>query len=551
MNTRHGISAALLCVVFVSWAPARQAYPPLTPQGSAQLNRLLANASRAVNQISRWDIQRNDLMDIARAYFNAGEADRTHEIVQGIRKKYEALSEAIASGQNLPEGMRFGMSSVMELSTLALEVAQFGDTADALDIMKQIGYEDRSGQTLQMIAIRQAQAGDVQGAIQTAKRIRGAAWRDSTLGEIVFNDLGSHDVSGALAAETLMAPSAERVHQLVRIEHAQLAAGDRVAATRTVAKARKMALQLPEQPPPGPQNFTVSYRCAPGPNLSPRDQALPYLAQGQWELGDHAAAMATREQVQSAPLREQALYNFIKVDAEANRFAEAEQLAARLPAGACRNEAHATIAGAEVAAGHLTDGIAQASQIPSASAMTWTGLAIKAKDSSAAKSLFFRARAVAASVPNELERAQALYGVAAMESLKPSLHRLYCADSAEAIRLARDARAKGQRQAGLHSMGSISDRAVYEQVISLVDCGKLEQAKVIALTHGGSQRDSEIGSIAAVQATQGDVQGAKKWALSLSSPDDRASALIGVAEGILQQVREQAANSKAAAGGTR
>jgi hypothetical protein len=206
--------------------------------------------------------------------------------------------------------------------------------------------------------------------------------------------------------------------------------------------------------------------------------------------------------------------------------------------------AEAALASGEVAAGDLTDGVAQASKVQPSSSMTWTDLAMKAKDLSAVKMLFARARAVPASVykHNELERARALYGVAAMESLKLGLHQLYCADSEEAIRLARDAQTKAEQPTRpgvpVEGVGGFtSNDAVYERIITFANCEELPQAKVIALKQEGSMREDEIGSIAIVETENGDASGAEKWAYSLTSPSNRASALVGIVEGLLWKMR--------------
>ncbi len=539
LNKRVGLGAALLEFTFLTGAMAQLAPLHLTPEQSAQLNRLAAEAQEAVMQVPDWGIERNNLMQLVLIYSKLSEQERAHVVIQVIRKKYEAASEANASGQN-PRGMaRFSPNPVMELSMIASEAAQFGDTKDALDIMQDIGYQDGPGMTLSIISTKQAQAGDTQGALQTAARIRSEGMWEQAIGEIIASDLRNHDVSGALAAAGQMAPSPQRVRQLAAIAHAQLLAGDREAATHLVAEAQKTALQLPDQPPPGPHNFTFSYQCSSGPNHSPRDDALQFVAQAQWDLGDHAAATATRDQIQTPSLKDQTIFNFVMVDTEANRFAEAVPLVAQLPEGQCRNRANAALASAEIAAGNVTEGIARASETQPGFPLDWTSLAVKVKDPAVAAQLFARARAAAANAPTEIERAEELFGVAAMESSKPELHEAYCQDSAEAIRLTREAHTKGEHLPP-DVLGFTSSDPSDAEVVHLANCGHLAEAKAMALQEEGDSRNEEIGGIAFKEAENGDLQGAEEWANSFTSPADRVSALLGIINGGLSQLRMQA-----------
>jgi len=533
--------AAALGFTFPTLVVAQGVPLHLTPQQSAPLNRLAGEAQKAMMQVPEGGIESNNLMQLVRIYSELGEPERAHAVVQVIRKRYAAMSEANASGQN-PRG---AANPVMEPSVFASVVAESGDTMDALDIMQDIGSQDRSGMTLSTISTKQAQLGDTPGALQTAARIRSEGLREHTIGQIINFDLVNRDVSGALAAVGPMAPSPQKVQQLVAIAHVQLLTGDREAAARMVAEAQKTALQLPEQTPSGPQKFRVTYYnyCSPGPNDSVRDVALQFVAQGQWELGDHAAAMATRNQIQTPSLQDQTMLNIVKVGAEAKRFAEVVPLVEKLPEGSCRNEANAALARAEIVAGNVTEGMARASEIQPASSTTWSDLAMKAKDPAVAAQLFARARTAAANAPTELERAEDLYGIAALETLKPGLHEAYCQDSAEAIRLAREARAKGERRrpgvVGLMSSNPIFD-SDYAEVRRLASCGDLAQAKAFALRQEGTSRENAIGNVAARQAENGDLQGAENWSNSLTSPTDRATALLGIIETALYQLRMQA-----------
>lgn len=540
-NRATGLGVVLLACLVSSLAVSQQSQVAVTPQQSVKLIRLLEDASTAVNQIPEWGIKQGDLMDLVGLYSAVGKHARAHAIVQTIRNRYQALSEATASGRNPPPGMYSGARSVMQLSMIASLLAQYGDLADALDIVKELGYDNRTAQAINMIAIYQVEDGDLQGALQTAGHIPAGGFRDGALGQMVYWELHRHNVSGALAAAADIPSSPEKVHQLIAIAHAELAEGEREAALSTITKARKIAAQLPERNPPGPQNFTVSYVCAPGPNNSPRDQALQYVAQGQWELGDYAAATAIREQIRSTSLKQQTLYNFINADAGMNRFAEAAGLLGKLPAGQCRNSARAALASAEVAAGDLTNGVVQASKIQPPSSLTWTDLAMKAKDPSAVKLLFARARADAANVTSDLNRAEDLAGIAALERMK-GLNELACSDAAEAVRLDLQAHARGE-SFPLGMIGFISGPTSYAEANYLVKCGKVAQAQAVALKQEGLSRENVIGNVAAVEAANGDARGAETWAQSLTSPTDRASALIGIATAILDNARMQKTGS--------
>lgn len=124
-----------------------------------------------------------------------------------------------------------------------------------------------------------------------------------------------------------------------------------------------------------------------------------------------------------------------------------------------------------------------------------------------------------------------------MESLRPQFHQIYCADAAKALRMAQEFEAAGGpppiRPRGIRPV-TASDIA-YEEVIQLASCGQVAKAKALASTQAGFQRESEIESIAGIEAKNGDIQGAEEWTQSLRSPADRLGALEGVLAGTTQE----------------
>jgi hypothetical protein len=527
----------LFGLAIASAAPAQQPHTKPTAQESARLKRLLPEASAAVRPLPASYGKRNLMLQLARAYWEAGDGAGARAEVQRLRKMYPAPSQADILDQPPPR-RRPGMSPITELCIIADAVAQFGDTADALEIMREIGFRDDT-HALETIAIRQAQAGDSQGALETTARINSEGRRSYILGEIVQDDLQRKDAPSALAVAAQIRPSPAKVQALVKIGREQVRGGDRPAAARSVEEARAIALQLPDSLPPGPQSFSMSYPCSPRPTKSPRDEALMFVAQGQWELGDHEEAMATREQIQSPPLQEQTLLEFVGIDAGENSFAEAGQLAGRISPGYCRNRAFAAIASAHVVAGDIRGAVSTLSQMQSSPPSDeWYRLAMKARNPSDARMLYSRARAAIPGSASGLSRAGALYGIAAFEELQ-GFRDIACSDFAEAIRLARESPPDtGRRPPG--SVIGFNPGSVYSQVHYLAKCGQVPQAKALALAQAGDLREEDVASVAAIEAGDGDVQGAEHWAQSLETPADRAHALLAVADGILERVRMRA-----------
>lgn len=141
--------------------------PPLKPtaEESARLKLLMAEAQEAINSVpASVNPRTNLMMTLPRAYWALGNQVDAHAETQRIREIYKAPAPADSTASNSPSGMAQGRMLRSQLASLAMETAQFGDTADALDIMQEIGYSNGHGLATDMIAVKQAQAGDDQGA---------------------------------------------------------------------------------------------------------------------------------------------------------------------------------------------------------------------------------------------------------------------------------------------------------------------------------------------------------------------------------------------------
>jgi hypothetical protein len=263
-------------------------------------------------------------------------------------------------------------------------------------------------------------------------------------------------------------------------------------------------------------------------------------------LGDHNAATNVRKQIGDPGLREEVLADFVRVDAQSGRFAEAKQLVNQISTPACRDLGLRDLVLSGYDAGDANGAIALVNEIhdPTIRSDVWFALASRAasrKDLGSAALFFSKTRESLGAVPAKSERVQTLAFMAS-EEREAGLRDDAWKDSAEAARLSRTLTAHdtlaGSSTAWLPDPNTIEiDNLAWNE-------NDFVAARARALKLEGSIRSESISSAAAAQAAAGDLRGSEVWALSLESAD-RANALLGAADGFMSsRLRRAYAESK-------
>lgn len=540
MNKLKYLLIALVFSCLVCPIQAQQPAPGPSPRDHANLRRVLAEAIAAVDGIWNADDQMRGLVELAEVYWRMGDHLTARSMIQRVRGMVAPLSNTSESSQSTSENtvrsrQPGGRDPNDALAVLATNVAQFGDTEDALDILKRIENSPYADGAREMISIRQAQAGDTQAALQTALQFANADGRDLLLTQVVSVQLEHGSIADAIETAARIRPSPEKVRTLVGISHAQSVARDPRAAARSVQEALAVALQLPDSIAHDRRNYSVSYGCSPNLERSPRDQALEFVAGGQWDLGDISAATATRENIQSAAVREDVLVDFVRSDADARNFSGARQHVERISLAPCRDRALTELATRQFAIADAKGAMRSVAGIsePYARSEALFSLALTAtnrKDVATAEVLFSRLRESLSEVTNEASRSGTLWFMAHSER-KLELGEAAASDATEALRLVRQVEARGLNRNTGFGYPSPDTMEPY----NLAEAGDIAGAQALAMRLESRDRLDAIKVVADVQILSGDQRGAEAWAMSLDSPSDRAAILLSLLRHLISQ----------------
>jgi hypothetical protein len=526
-------------------AGAQQLQIHPSPQEASELRRVLSEADAAITGLAPGE-QYDAQLKLASMDWQIGDRAATRAEIERARSLLFPSNSPRAAYQMVMEGVGPvlpWLSSEERLADLASRVAQFGDVDDAAELMKGVPLSGKTDSVLDMLAIKQAQAGDFASAERSALQATDANRPGHLFVKIVWQQLRQHDISGALEIAAEMSASPEKVHALVLVSHAQMLAGDRAAASQSVELAVQIASQLPEA-------FLgavhVSQSCLLRATASMRDDALEYAAQGEWDLGDHNAATNVRKQIDDPGLREEVLADFVRVDAQSGRFAEAKQLANQISTPACRDLGLRDLVLSGYDAGDANVFIALVNEIhdPTIRSDVCFALASRAasrRDLDSATLFFSKTRETLGAVPGKSERVQTLAFMAS-EEREAGLRDDARKESAEAVRLTRSVTADDSLDGHSTDWLPSTDKMEIDNLAWSERDFVTARAKALKLE--GSIRSESISGVAAAQAAAGDLRGSEAWALSLQSAD-RSSALLGAADGFMSSLLRQAyADSK-------
>ncbi len=360
---------------------------------------------------------------------------------------------------------------------IAIALAESRDMPKALELASTLPDNYLKADVLGGIAVVQTKAGDMTGALQTVAMIAKGHQRAKALREIAIAQAEAGDVPGAFKTVTMIrSDNDEKARAFGGIAAARAKAGDQTAARTTFQRAFRIA--------EGSRNKTL---------------ALHYIAVAQTNAGDQAAARDTLQKALKTPI----------VQDEVWKAAILKDIAvAQAKAG--------NVAGALKTAGRIPDVTAAPDQ-PRLKLSAMEGIAVaqvKAGDTQGA----FQTAAI---IQNNSEKALILRGITEAQARVGDLRgALQTADSIQ------DDLRKADALTGI--------------AMAQLKSGDLRGSLLTTLIIQRGPRSALIlRSVAKGYARSGAVQDDFVWFIDQCPPLLRSSALLGWAEGILEQTSTQ------------
>lgn len=393
------------------------------------------------------------------------------------------------------------------LRKIASVQAKIGDIEGAVQTVQSIKLDLRlKDSVLLNIAKAQATKGDIQGALRTARSINNRKRAEQTRIEIIIIQADNEDIEGSLNTAQTIEDDFHRSSALQLIAKRQIKMGDLTAAKKIMEKTLQDALSLQSKTGMGGQLATA--------------------AEEQAAMGDIEGALQTAALIQENLSKQRALQRIAIVQAESGDVEGARKTMSlmSLVKPLLQNESQAgsvlgTIVKVQAAAGKFEEAFSTASTI---------------------KDEFWKVQALV-----EIARARVIQGVppAAARTFQQAIGMAKEIDNSFARTSAVSNLAVAQADVGdiggalktlaLIDFNSINDMTLLSIVIAQVKAEDLNGAlHTAASIRDGSSKNEVFRAIARVRSEAGDVKGAVEWSEKLDSPEKRAMAFLGIAQGI-------------------
>ncbi|MBZ5529109.1 MAG: hypothetical protein LAN71_14575, partial [Acidobacteriia bacterium] len=384
------------------------------------------------------------------------------------------------------------------LSGIALAQARASKFADAVRTASEIRDTGERDQNFRWIAFQQADAGDAQGATQLAHTIKNARYRAETLADIA----------------SLRAEAGHPEEARIRLQEA-------------LATAQQA---LPDESAEGRSSLLA---CAPEAGTSSSDPAMESIVVAQAVTGDPTGALETIGRMNDKTARDGLIERVAEYQAHAGDFAGAKSSISAISSDSCKTAALHGVAMAHFEAGNLSAALSTVSEMtnPEQKASTLTYLAgqvVKQGTFNSAVELLARARVIAAQITSKQERAPILLQIAHIQVQAGSRDEAR-KTLAQAVP---DALAADEEDRNNHAWSSTLGSLIERQL----EIGDLDGAFVALARIDDRSRPYVVWNTAQEQSKTGDTQGALAWAARQASPLDKAFALVGVAQGILDRL---------------
>jgi tetratricopeptide (TPR) repeat protein len=476
-------------------------------ESSRQIADLLKDAAEAAREVADPGPAAYALLEIARAMVQAEDKVGAHSLVQEALKIFPRIKSIgnvgkasvaeLAAGLLVRLGDLEGALQTAELLKddeeqdsvrleIVAELLTLHEFDQALDVCGRFVGQDARDEAYSAVAASLASAGKVEEARAVVKKIEGESERSSAMVAIVDARLGADDIEGAQRLAEKIEDAASRFAALAAVVEAQLDAKQDQAAKETFLKAQETA------------------------GLASVHEGLR-LIELQAEVGQLREALAIADALGDQEVRDGVVHAIVLWLAGKGEIEEAQRLMKTIETEETRAPLVAAIALGQALSGAIEEGIRTAETIDD--------------DPHALGSTLAR---IAATQVEKNDRE------GAKKTLDLALNAARRIDADEIWKNAAGDLAVEQTWALLDLLLDIA--------ATRTDAGQKEEARtefaeLLKSTESHAKRTylraSLLGEIAKVESQSGFSANAAEWSYKLTGAADRASALLGVAEGLL------------------
>jgi len=415
-------------------------------------------------------------------------------------------------------------------ASIAIARARAGDVDGAQRTVSLIEDDSEKAFALSQIALAQARAKNFADAVHTASALNDPDLRDQSFAWIANVQARAGDPLGAAQLAHSIKNAQYRAQSLAYIADLTANGGHAGEARSAVQEALRAAEQA--EPREGGAGRSSLAACASDEPEPPRDAALESVALTQARTGDTAGALETINRMHDKSGRENMLATVAEYQARAGDFAGARASIAAISRDACKTAALHGVAVAQFEAGDLSAALLTVNDMTDpaqkAGTLTYLGRLVADQGSfNSAMGILARARVIASQLTDRQQRVDVLEVIARIQAQAGSRYEA-AKTLAEAVP---DAIAADEQAKRDHAWSSVLPDLIELQA----EMGDLDGASANLVHVDDNDRTFILQKAARALSKVGDMQGASAWAARQVSPRDKALALIGVAEGLLEK----------------
>lgn len=486
----------------------------------ARIYSLLKEATRVVTQIESSSDRFVVLARIGDVSWRAGQKMAATESFDKAVKIVDTLPQENPD-QDLRDEYR---------ASIARARAQAGDIKGAQQTLSLVLNDSGKVAALSDIALAQARAKNFVGAVQTATLISDPDFRDQNFEWIANQQASAGDTKAATQLARTIKNPLYKTEALAYIAEQKGDEGHAEELHAGIQEALGVAAESePTEDGTGRSSFAA---CGSKEPEQPGDAALERIAATQARTGDIAEALETIKRIHDEAATENILATVAKYQADAGDFDGARASATAIRRDGCRAVALDGIAVAQFETGNLSAALLTIDDMtdPVQKANTLTYLAgqlVEQGISNSATMVLGRARITASQITDDMERADVLQAIARIQVLAGNRNGA-AKTLAEAVPFVIAAH---EQDKNAHRWSSALPNLVEQQA----EMGDLDGAWASLGLVDDGDRKWVVERASSALSKAGDIQGALAWADRQFSPRDRALALVGAAEGILER----------------
>jgi hypothetical protein len=509
---------------FFTTLPAQRTLQQEDADSRSQARRLLQEAFELATQIESADDRSMVFRRIGEASWRFGDKATAAE----------SFDKALKILAMLPQENPYQDRREFERAMIAMIRARLGDIDGAQQTLSLIKSDSERSYALLSIASAQASAKNFADAVRTASAIQDSENRDQALAAIAYEQAEAGDAQGATQQARSIKNAQYKAGALAHIAAVSAKGGHTEEASKGMQEALAAAEKAQPREDEGGRSGLAA--CTFEEPEEPRDAALAGIVVNQAEAGDAAGALETINHMHDKAGRENALATVAEYQARAGDFDGARASIASIGRDECRTAALHGIVMAQFEAGNLSaalstvDGMTDAYQ----KALTLWYLAEQVAKQGAINSeseILARALEVARQITDDNDRVTMLGQIA--------LSQAHAGNRAEAAKTLAEAAPLAIASHERAKMNNEWNSRLQNFAEKQAGIGDLDGAwnTLTHLDRGG--RLTVVQSVAQARSRDGDTQSALAWADRQVSHRDKALALVGAAEGILQRIEAE------------